>query len=484
MRRRRRGPAAAPIPTRTSRGPAPRFRRRNAPPLAPAAEASRGALPSPLTVTPSPPLAGRGRGHARTRPDDAETAGASGAEDDVPSPVPPPRKKRRARSNSQWRGAGRAGAEREAPTSCRTSPDVLWAPGAESPSRRPEAAGAVPPGRRRRAGAPARAPLVAQFLRPHQREGVRFLYDCVAGLREYHPGFQGYGAVLADDMGLGKTLQTVALVYALLRHGAVPPATEPFRRVVVACPCSLVANWKAEFDKWINVRAATLRERVTVKAVDADPSKAIAAFGAGSRPFQVLVISYESLAAQRRSLGPRRATSSSATRPSASRAGRRRPPGPSAPSGPNDASSSRARPSRTTSRSSTRSPTSRTRGSWARPRPSGAARPSRDGWPGARIPTTVALREREAAVLAEVATRFLLRRENRLNAAHLPRKLVQVVVCRATAAQRAAYGAVLADKRLRHALRGKQADVLASIGKLQKICNHPCARPRCICVRV
>ena len=82
------------------------------------------------------------------------------------------------------------------------------------------------------------------------------------------------------------------------------------------------------------------------------------------------------------------------------------------------------------------------------------------------------------------ATRFLLRRENRLNAAHLPRKLVQVVVCRATAAQRAAYGAVLADKRLRHALRGKQADVLASIGKLQKICNHPCARPRCICVRV
>ena len=99
-------------------------------------------------------------------------------------------------------------------------------------------------------------------------------------------------------------------------------------------------------------------------------------------------------------------------------------------------------------------------------------------------PDEVALRERKQAVLAEVATRFLLRRENRLNAAHLPRKLVQVVVCRATAAQRAAYGAVLADKRLRHALRGKQADVLASIGKLQKICNHPCARPRCICVRV
>ena len=43
---------------------------------------------------------------------------------------------------------------------------------------------------------------------------------------------------------------------------------------------------------------------MTVKAVDADPSKAIAAFGAGSRPFQVLVISYESLAAHASGLGP------------------------------------------------------------------------------------------------------------------------------------------------------------------------------------
>ena len=114
----------------------------------------------------------------------------------------------------------------------------------------------------------------------------------------------------------------------------------------------------------------------------------------------------------------------------------------------------------------------------------GFARPIAAGLARGADPDEVAIRERKQAVLAEVATRFLLRRENRLNAAHLPRKLVQVVVCRATAAQRAAYGAVLADKRLRHALRGKQADVLASIGKLQKICNHPCARPRCICVRV
>ena len=254
----------------------------------------------------------------------------------------------------------------------------------------------------------------------------------------------------------------------------------------MACPCSLVANWKAEFDKWINGRAATLRERVTVKAVDADPSKAIAAFGAGSRPFQVLVISYESLAAHASGLGPAacdllvcdeaqrlKGRKTKTARALGALRTKRRVLLTGTPL-QNDleefyALADFANPG-------VLGPPEAFRRGFARPIAAGLAR-------GAD-PDEVALRARKQAVLAEVATRFLLRRENRLNAAHLPRKLVQVVVCRATAAQRAAYGAVLADKRLRHALRGKQADVLASIGKLQKICNHPCARPRCICVRV
>lgn len=39
-------------------------------------------------------------------------------------------------------------------------------------------------------------PVISRFLRPHQREGVRFLYDCVMGLKEY----DGCGAILADEM--------------------------------------------------------------------------------------------------------------------------------------------------------------------------------------------------------------------------------------------------------------------------------------------
>lgn len=42
-------------------------------------------------------------------------------------------------------------------------------------------------------------PVLAKWLRPHQREGVQFMYECVMGLK----GFNGAGCILADDMGLG-----------------------------------------------------------------------------------------------------------------------------------------------------------------------------------------------------------------------------------------------------------------------------------------
>jgi DNA repair and recombination protein RAD54B len=39
-------------------------------------------------------------------------------------------------------------------------------------------------------------PIVARKLRPHQLEGVRFLYECVMGLRKH----EGQGCILADEM--------------------------------------------------------------------------------------------------------------------------------------------------------------------------------------------------------------------------------------------------------------------------------------------
>lgn len=42
-------------------------------------------------------------------------------------------------------------------------------------------------------------PYLGRHLRPHQSEGVRFMYECVMGLKSHEHA----GCILADEMGLG-----------------------------------------------------------------------------------------------------------------------------------------------------------------------------------------------------------------------------------------------------------------------------------------
>ncbi|XP_022085624.1 DNA repair and recombination protein RAD54B-like [Acanthaster planci] len=122
-------------------------------------------------------------------------------------------------------------------------------------------------------------PYLSSKLRPHQREGVLFLYECVMGLRS----FQGNGAILADDMGLGKTLQCICLIWTLCKQG--PYRAKPVtRRVLIVTPGSLVKNWCREFKKWLG------NERMRVFAVSAD--KKVQEF-ASSPIYPILIISYE-----------------------------------------------------------------------------------------------------------------------------------------------------------------------------------------------
>jgi SNF2 family DNA or RNA helicase len=73
-------------------------------------------------------------------------------------------------------------------------------------------------------------------MRPHQREGVKFMYECVMGLRDIPGG--GRGCLLADEMGLGKTLQCLALIYTLLKQG---PYGHPItRKALIVTPTTLV----------------------------------------------------------------------------------------------------------------------------------------------------------------------------------------------------------------------------------------------------
>ncbi|KAK9452204.1 SNF2 family N-terminal domain-containing protein [Limtongia smithiae] len=125
-------------------------------------------------------------------------------------------------------------------------------------------------------------PHLSNCLRPHQREGVTFLYECVMGLKD----IQGNGALLADEMGLGKTLTTITLIWTLLKqtpwYGEKPIA----KKVLIVCPATLISNWKREFRKWLG------RERISVFAVD---SKANLKDFTKGRVYQVMIIGYEKL---------------------------------------------------------------------------------------------------------------------------------------------------------------------------------------------
>ncbi|XP_060071052.1 DNA repair and recombination protein RAD54-like [Ylistrum balloti] len=88
-------------------------------------------------------------------------------------------------------------------------------------------------------------PKLSAVLRPHQREGVKFMYDCVTGVQIP----DSYGCIMADEMGLGKTLQCITLMWTLLRQS---PDCRPFiDKVAIVAPSSLVKNWANEIQKWL-----------------------------------------------------------------------------------------------------------------------------------------------------------------------------------------------------------------------------------------
>ncbi|SPQ96198.1 DNA repair and recombination protein RAD54B [Plasmodiophora brassicae] len=127
-------------------------------------------------------------------------------------------------------------------------------------------------------------PFISNFLRPHQRAGVKFIYDCLTGVST--PGH--YGCILADEMGLGKTLQTIAVMWSLLKDG---PAGPVISRAIVVVPSSLVDNWANEIRKWLgNHRLEVLAMQSSANAKQ--QRIMIDDFVSGAR-WPVLIISYE-----------------------------------------------------------------------------------------------------------------------------------------------------------------------------------------------
>lgn len=125
-------------------------------------------------------------------------------------------------------------------------------------------------------------PVLSKHLRDHQREGVQFLYECVMGMR-----CEGEGAIMADEMGLGKTLQTITLLWTLMKQNPIHESQPVVTKALIVCPAGLVDNWKREFRKWLG------NERIGVFVANGKDKK-ITNFTMG-KAYNVMIVGYEML---------------------------------------------------------------------------------------------------------------------------------------------------------------------------------------------
>lgn len=312
--------------------------------------------------------------------------------------------------------------------------------------------------------------MLVRFLRPHQREGVQFMFDCVTGQRVE----SGQGCILADDMGLGKTLQGITLMWTLLRCGHELLGGAPLvRRAIIVCPTSLIGNWDSECGKWLKGQVRTLP---LAESSREDVTHGITQFLHPSNPYQVLIISYETFRMHsERFQGP-----TACDLLICDEAHRLK----------NDATlTNRALDSLECRRRVLLSGTPLQNHldefyamvDFCNPGVLGTPGEFRRTYevpilagrePGATA-EVVAAGEARSTELGTIVDAFILRRTNKLLSEHLPPKVVEVVCCRMTDLQRSLYMHYL-DANAARLLAGRKATgVLSAITSLKKLCNHP-----------
>ncbi|WOK93990.1 DNA repair and recombination protein RAD54 isoform X1 [Canna indica] len=313
-------------------------------------------------------------------------------------------------------------------------------------------------------------PLLVRYLRPHQREGVQFMFQCVSGLS----GSDGIsGCILADDMGLGKTLQSITLLYTLLRQGF--DGQPMVMKAMIVTPTSLVSNWEAEINKWIGGKVKLLS---LCESTRADVVLGIESFLKPCSIFQVLIISYETF----RMHSSKFEKSGSCDLLICDEAHRLK----------NDQTlTNRALAALPCKRRILLSGTPMQNDleeffamvNFTNPGILGDAAYFRRYYEtpiiSGREPTTT-LEERNLGIerSAELSTKvnqFILRRTNTLLSNHLPPKIIEVVCCKLTPLQLELYNHFIQSKNVKRAIaeETKQSKILAYITALKKLCNHP-----------
>ena len=90
---------------------------------------------------------------------------------------------------------------------------------------------------------------LADALKPHQEDGIKFLYNClIESVDHLKKGDEGSGCILAHSMGLGKTLQTIAFIHTIFVNANT---AQFFKKALIVCPVNTVKNWINEFNVWL-----------------------------------------------------------------------------------------------------------------------------------------------------------------------------------------------------------------------------------------
>ncbi|GAX75378.1 hypothetical protein CEUSTIGMA_g2822.t1 [Chlamydomonas eustigma] len=313
--------------------------------------------------------------------------------------------------------------------------------------------------------------MLVRWLRPHQREGVAFMFECVTGQRLEG----GQGCILADDMGLGKTLQGITLLWTLVQNGHQSLGGSPIaHRAIIVCPTSLVSNWDSECTKWLKGRLTTM---ALCEASRDDVLSGIDSFLRPANLIKVLIISYETF----RLHAERLQVPGACDLLICDEAHRLK----------NDATlTNKALGALPCKRRVLLSGTPLQNHldefyamvDFCNPGVLGTPQQFRRTYeapilagrePGAS-PEIEAQGQTRSAELSALVNVFILRRTNALLSQHLPPKVIEVVCCRLTALQQLLYDHFLHSKATRKLLNGKgTAGVLSAITSLKKLCNHP-----------
>ncbi|KAJ5662484.1 DNA repair protein rhp54, partial [Penicillium maclennaniae] len=315
-------------------------------------------------------------------------------------------------------------------------------------------------------------PRLAKVLRPHQVEGVKFLYRCTTGLIDKNAN----GCIMADGMGLGKTLQCISLMWTLLKQG--PEAgTTTIQKCVIACPSSLVGNWANELGKWLG-KDATTPFAIDGKATKTELTQQIKQWAIASgrgivRP--VLIVSYETLRMYVEALkdtpiglllcdeGHRLKNKESLTWTALNSLNVSRRVILSGTPIQNDLSEyfallHFANPNLLGSQAEFRKR---------------YELPILRGRDAAGTEESRKLGDERLAELSSIVNKFIIRRSNDILSKYLPVKYEHVVFCNMSPFQLDLYNHFIQSPEIRSLLRGKGSQPLKAIGILKKLCNHP-----------